>query len=194
MTILPGFIVNRARQVPRTEETTNAPPGEQKGVCNVSSSTQPQPTHSTKSLVSATVPVQLTPLESVFYELQMRRYRRDRRRSSLDASLGSALESLWVNRLRSSLTILGILIGVAAVIGSLTLTQGVSSFFDNQILSRGANTIFIQPGILKNQSSVEKQSSQSLTLSDLQSLNKLTNTVAISPLIDTGGQVQVVYG
>src|SRR4051794_33044503 len=118
-------------------------PGEQEGKSTMNHSTQSPATRSIKSLVPvvSAEPVPLTPLESVFYELQMRKFRRGQRRaSSLDASLGSALESLWANRLRSALTVLGILIGVAAVIGSLTLTQGVSSFLENRLLSQGANT------------------------------------------------------
>jgi putative ABC transport system permease protein len=172
-------------------------PGEQEGKSTMNHSTQSPATRSIKSLVPvvSAEPVPLTPLESVFYELQMRKFRRGQRRaSSLDASLGSALESLWANRLRSALTVLGILIGVAAVIGSLTLTQGVSSFLENRLLSQGANTIFIQPGVLKNQTSVAKQSSQSLTLNDLQSLSKLSNTVAVSPIVNTGDEAQVIYG
>jgi hypothetical protein len=47
-----------------------------------------------------------------------------RRGLNINASLSSALEALWSNRLRSLLTILGVIVGVAAVIVAVTITEG----------------------------------------------------------------------
>jgi putative ABC transport system permease protein len=56
-----------------------------------------------------------------------------------------ALRGLLANRLRSSLTMLGILIGVAAVILLVAVGNGISALVQNQIESLGANAIYVLP-------------------------------------------------
>ena len=104
--------------------------------------------------------------------------------------MGIALEAIWANRTRALLTLLGIVIGITAVIGALTLTKGVGAYIDNTILGQGANTIYISPhnGISLN----GPQQGQPLTTHDLQLLSNLPHVTAISPIIGTGGQV--TYG
>lgn len=57
-----------------------------------------------------------------------------------------ALESLMVNKLRAFLTVLGIVIGVAAVIAMLAIGRGAQQSIDSQINSLGTNLIYITPG------------------------------------------------
>lgn len=57
-----------------------------------------------------------------------------------------ALQSLAVNKLRSALTVLGIVIGVAAVIAMLAIGRGAQVAIDNQIYSIGTNLIFLTAG------------------------------------------------
>lgn len=57
-----------------------------------------------------------------------------------------AFQSLKANKLRSSLTILGIFIGVAAVIAMLSVGQGAQDSITGEINSIGSNLIFISPG------------------------------------------------
>ena len=57
-----------------------------------------------------------------------------------------SLESLASNKLRSGLTMLGIVIGVAAVISMLAIGNGAQASITNQINSIGSNLIFISPG------------------------------------------------
>lgn len=57
-----------------------------------------------------------------------------------------ALESLTSNKLRSGLTILGIVIGVAAVIAMLSIGQGAQASINNSIQSIGTNLLFVSPG------------------------------------------------
>jgi putative ABC transport system permease protein len=54
-----------------------------------------------------------------------------------------ALQSLWANKLRSLLTLLGVIIGVAAVIMVVTLTNGAKGYVTSKINSYGAATITI---------------------------------------------------
>src|SRR6266581_6723243 len=96
----------------------------------MSSSTQP----------STPAPAHKTYLGSLLQEL---RTREGSQGNLFGASIGSALEAIWTNRARSLLTMLGIVIGITAVIGALTLTKGVGAYIDNIILGQGANTIYI---------------------------------------------------
>lgn len=54
-----------------------------------------------------------------------------------------ALQSLWANKLRSILTLLGVIIGVGSVITVVTLTNGAKEFVTSEINSYGAATITI---------------------------------------------------
>jgi putative ABC transport system permease protein len=112
-------------------------------------------------------------------------------------NLGNALEAVLANRVRSFLTLLGIVIGIAAVIGAITLAQGVGSYFSSAIAGLGSNTILIggQAQLSTNaraNASRPKQSHPSLTLGDLQALGKLPHVQAISPVLSENAQV--VYG
>src|SRR6266700_1921120 len=112
--------------------------------------------------------------------------------SMLGANFSSALEAVSSHRTRSLLTTLGIFIGVAAVIGVLTLTQGAGAYLTNLVGGLGANTIIIVPGSLNDRGAVTKQSAQSLTLQDVESLRSASHVSAISPVIPSGAQV--VFG
>ena len=65
---------------------------------------------------------------------------------SLAASLRIALRALRVNKLRSSLTMLGIIIGVAAVITMISVGAGAQARVEEQIRSLGSNLIIVMPG------------------------------------------------
>ncbi|HEY0757215.1 MAG TPA: ABC transporter permease [Ktedonobacteraceae bacterium] len=133
-----------------------------------------------------------TQLESLFREL---RSDKSSRRSLIGLNLGSALESVIANRVRSFLTALGIVIGVAAVIGAITLAQGVGSFFSSAIGGLGSNTILLSgyPSALQRRApSLSKQTHPSLTTSDLQYLSRLPHVTAASPVLMMN--TQVIYG
>jgi putative ABC transport system permease protein len=59
-------------------------------------------------------------------------------------ALKLALQSLWANKMRSILTLLGVVIGVASVITVVTLTNGAKRFVTNNINRYGASVITIQ--------------------------------------------------
>lgn len=58
-------------------------------------------------------------------------------------ALKLALQSLWANKLRSILTLLGVVIGVASVITVVTLTNGAKSFVTTKINTYGASVVTI---------------------------------------------------
>jgi len=56
-----------------------------------------------------------------------------------------AVRALWRNPLRSLLTVLGVVIGVAAVVALVTLGRGATAAVQKQIASMGSNVLFISP-------------------------------------------------
>jgi putative ABC transport system permease protein len=65
---------------------------------------------------------------------------------NLAAALAVALTALRVNALRSFLAILGVIIGVAAVIATVSLAQGAAKAVEDSIASLGANSLNIRAG------------------------------------------------
>lgn len=149
-----------------------------------------RPTHLIKPSESPASPVvssgQASTLESMLSEL---RVRRSGVGGMLGANFESALDAVWANRTRSLLTGLGIFIGVAAVIAALTLTQGAGAFITNLISGLGANTITISPGAASNRAGIARQSVQTLTPFDVQSLGKVSHVTGVSPVVSSNAQV-----
>jgi putative ABC transport system permease protein len=75
-----------------------------------------------------------------------------------------ALRALAVNKLRSVLTMLGIIIGVGAVITLLSAGEGVQRLIEDQLQSIGTNILFVVPGNLSN-SQMQRGGNVDLTLS-----------------------------
>jgi putative ABC transport system permease protein len=67
-------------------------------------------------------------------------------------NLRSALRALRANKLRSMLTMLGIIIGVSAVISLLSIGQGVENFINSQFNALGTNLVFVLPKLSNSQS------------------------------------------
>ncbi len=61
-------------------------------------------------------------------------------------TLRTALEAIRVHRMRSALTMLGILIGIAAVMLTVGLGQGASAQVQAQISTLGSNLLIVSPG------------------------------------------------
>jgi len=139
---------------------------------------------------SAPVPAQeQTPLGSMLAELRIHGRRRGLW-AVISTSFASGLEALWGNRTRSILTILGIFIGVAAVIAALTLVQGVNAYITN-LISKGGNTVYVFPFSRTGTVSQGRQGN-SITVSTAQSLQRLPHVSAFSPIISQNSPV--VYG
>ena len=131
----------------------------------------------------------LSPLEGLLAELRVRHWRPG---STLAANIGSALEALWANRLRSFLTILGILIGVTSVIAALTLTQGADAYINYRINSIGTIVSVFSGSGTKGGVSQGAGSLSSLTPFDAQSLARLPHVINVNPVILTNEQA--TYG
>jgi putative ABC transport system permease protein len=108
--------------------------------------------------------------------------------------LGLALRALSRNKLRSGLTMLGIVIGVGAVISSVAIGQGASNQIQEQIRNIGENMIWIEAGG-RNVNGVRTgaRGTKSLTVADAQAIaQQIPLVYNVSPHVDT--TVQVVYG
>ena len=105
-----------------------------------------------------------------------------------------ALASLGANKLRSGLTLLGIVIGVSAVISLMAIGQGVQQSITSRIESLGTNLLFVQPGESVQQGGLGggAGSASTLTLEDARALVDpvFAPTVkAVAPEIRASGQV-----
>ena len=88
-------------------------------------------------------------------------------------NVSSALRALRANKLRSILTMLGIVIGVSAVISLLSIGQGVENFINNQFSALGTNLLFVMPKLGNSQQSqmlAQMTNQTTLTQSDARAL------------------------
>jgi putative ABC transport system permease protein len=114
--------------------------------------------------------------------------------NKLIASIRIALRALQVNRTRSALTMLGIIIGVAAVIAMVGVGAGATARIQEQIQSIGSNLIMVTPGSLSS-NGVRLGSGAVVTLTEDDAKAIAAECPSVSAVAPTvRGGVQVVYG
>ena len=93
-------------------------------------------------------------------------------------SFRSALQSIIVNKLRSALTMLGVIIGVASVIAMVAVGNGASQTVQQQVLSLGSNLVTVTPGNQNSDSGLRGAGvqSQNLTLDDMNAIQAQLGT------------------
>lgn len=97
------------------------------------------------------------------------------------------------HKMRSFLSILGILIGVAAVIAMLALGQGARESISQRLASLGSNLLMVRPGSRRLHGvSLETGAVTRLTMQDADAIAKLPQVRNVSPSV--GGRAQLVYG
>lgn len=101
-----------------------------------------------------------------------------------------ALRAIAANKLRSFLTMLGIIIGVASVITMLAIGQGSKQSIQKQISEMGSNMIMIMPGQdMRGGVRQEASSMETLKLTDYEALKDQCKYIsAISPVVNSSGQ------
>ena len=103
-----------------------------------------------------------------------------------------AWASLIANKMRSILTMLGIIIGVAAVIALVSIGNGVKQDIQNSISSLGSNLLMVMPGAPRTPGVRPSAGSmKSLKVSDYEAISKLDGVRAASPM--TNGSYVVIY-
>src|ERR1051326_3888914 len=105
-----------------------------------------------------------------------------------------SFDSLLRQKMRSLLTMLGIIIGVGAVIAMVAIGQGAQTSVEAQISSLGTNVLMVFPGTTTRGGIMAGAGTgTSLTEEDAQAAKEQCPAVAyVSPLLRSGGQI--VYG
>jgi len=113
---------------------------------------------------------------------------------NLLAILKVAVRALNRNKLRTALTMLGIIIGVGAVIALVSIGQGAQAMVQDQINGMGTNMMFIMPGnVTFGGASLGAGAANTLTEDDVQAMVKEIPTIAAaSPMMRASGQL--VFG
>ncbi|MBR4475168.1 MAG: ABC transporter permease [Alphaproteobacteria bacterium] len=99
--------------------------------------------------------------------------------------------SISGNKIRSFLTVLGIVIGVMAVVIMVAVGETVQQSITEQFSSLGTNTIMIRAGAAQS-AGVRTGNRMTLTMDDAEALARLPDVAAVSPVENSGAQV--VYG
>ena len=99
--------------------------------------------------------------------------------------------SISGNKMRSFLTVLGIVIGIMAVVIMVAVGETVQQSITDQFSSLGTNTIMIRAGAAQS-AGVRGGNRMTLTMSDVEYVSQLPDVAAATPMDNSGAQV--VYG
>ena len=99
--------------------------------------------------------------------------------------------SISGNKMRSFLTVLGIVIGIMAVVIMVAVGETVQQSITDQFSSLGTNTIMIRAGAAQS-AGVRTGNRMTLTMADAEAIGQLTDVAAVTPVENSSAQV--VYG
>ena len=101
-----------------------------------------------------------------------------------------ALRAIFANKMRSFLTALGIIIGIASVITMLAIGQGTKQSIKSSISEMGSNMIMISPGAdMRGGVRQDASSMETLKMEDYEAIKAECDYVnAVSPVVTSGGQ------
>ncbi|MDD5434748.1 MAG: ABC transporter permease [Nitrospira sp.] len=113
---------------------------------------------------------------------------------NIPATIKISFRALMINKMRSALTMLGIIIGVSAVIAMLAVGTGASNQIAAQISSMGSNLLMVLPGATTSGGVRMGPGTQpTLTIGDAEAIQKESPAVSdVAPVLN--GVAQVVYG
>lgn len=100
--------------------------------------------------------------------------------------------SLTVNKVRTGLTMLGIVIGIGSVIAMVSIGQGSQNSIESSIASIGSNLLIVQPGAISGPGAVVSQgrgTAQTLTLADANAITQQTTALAVAPAVTGRDQI-----
>jgi macrolide transport system ATP-binding/permease protein len=107
--------------------------------------------------------------------------------------LRQAMKAIFAHKMRSFLSMLGILIGVAAVIAMLALGQGARESISQRLASLGSNLLSVRPGSRRLRGvALESGAVTRFTLQDADAIAKLPGVKSVSASVR--GRAQLVYG
>ncbi|MET0183369.1 MAG: ABC transporter permease [Caulobacterales bacterium] len=106
--------------------------------------------------------------------------------------VASAMRALRSNPMRSALTALGVIIGVASVIAMVSIGRGAQTSVQSSISSLGSNLLIVVPGAQRGAGGVRMQPGafETLTLADADAIKReVSGVVAVAPSQRTRGQI-----
>jgi putative ABC transport system permease protein len=108
-------------------------------------------------------------------------------RGDIFENLKMAMDTLWSNRLRSFLTVIGVVIGVWTVMAIASIISGIDYAVTSQIESFGTNSIFLykfDPGIRMGRPSREERMRKNLTYEDAMAIGQLPAIQLAAPMLN----------
>lgn len=108
--------------------------------------------------------------------------------------MATSAQSLRRNPSRSLLTILGIVIGIAAVIIMLSVGQGAQRYILDQVSSLGSDQMFVQSGSGDTQGGGNPYVAQTLTMTDVAALQANGRFTAVAPMLMSNETVKNAVG
>ncbi len=124
-----------------------------------------------------------------------RRWSREKKTKTMSLldTIRIALRALVKNKMRAVLTIIGVVIGIAAVTTIVSIGQGAGQLVSGEFEALGTNVVLVLPGQSKR-GGVRQSGAPTLTAADSQAIGDFCPAVlASSPIVGTAGQ-QVIYG
>ncbi len=100
--------------------------------------------------------------------------------------------ALLMNKARSGLTVLGIVIGIGSVIALVAIGQGATSSIESRIESLGSNLVMVTPGAQRGvgvRISTGRGTAQSLTAKDVEEISQLETAKTVAPVVTGNYQV-----
>jgi len=114
-----------------------------------------------------------------------------RQLSLLRETIEMALDTLRGNKMRSALTVLGVVIGVTSIVGMTSLIRGFDSSLRESINSLGPNTIFVQKAGIGSFSSgasfMTLMRRPNITIDDMKAIERMSTTVGMTDIWIGGG-------
>ena len=116
----------------------------------------------------------------------------------LKTNIENAFESLQANRLRTFLTMLGVMIGISSVVIIFSLSGGVSSVISNQIIAEGESLAVVRPkeltannkNVITNLATSRNFTQSSIKNEDLGLISKVKDVLAVAPLANFSAKVK----
>lgn len=110
---------------------------------------------------------------------------------SILESLANALSALLANKLRSLLTMLGVIIGVGAIITTTSIGEGAKADITERIQTLGANILAVRPGQSRFRGRGSADARKSLTVKDMEALEERGTTFGyVTPEVSSRAQVK----
>ena len=110
---------------------------------------------------------------------------------SILESLTNALSALLANKLRSLLTMLGVIIGVGAIITTTSIGEGAKADITERIQTLGANILAVRPGQSRFRGRGSADARKSLTVADMEALEERGQTFGyVTPEVSSRAQVK----